>query len=111
MSKQIPKHQQTRKLLGELTVTLQQQAMWQSTRPAAIKLASTEPFCCDTLRFEQWLQFVFIPTMEHLLETQQPLPQHMSLVPMAEQVWPVHLHCSDLMQVLRAWDRLYQKAG
>jgi uncharacterized protein YqcC (DUF446 family) len=103
------KHKQTLWLLGRLRLSLEQQSLWQSAPPSPAELASEQPFCCDTLMFEQWLQFVFIPKMEELCQQQLPLPGYMSLLPMAEQVWPEHVRGSELMQTLHAFDRLYQQ--
>lgn len=109
MSPNSSKHKQTHQLLARLRLSLKQQALWQSESPSSTELASEQPFCCDTLMFEQWLQFVFIPKMEALCQQQLPLPGHMSLLPMAEQVWPEHVRDSELMQTLHAIDQLYRQ--
>lgn len=49
--------------LAQLTRELQCASLWDREAPSAEKLASIEPFCVDTLRFEQWLQWVFIPKL------------------------------------------------
>ena len=51
---------------------------WAETAPSAEALASVEPFCVDTLSFDQWLQFVLIPRMEQLVVQQAPLPTSVS---------------------------------
>ena len=61
--------------------------LWQEHFPPAKALASALPFCHDTLDFEQWLQFVFIPQMRQLVERQLPLPGECAIAPMAEQVF------------------------
>ena len=45
---------------------------WQEQAPSAEALASQEPFCVDTLTFEQWLQWIFLPRMKQLLEAGAP---------------------------------------
>lgn len=109
MSTVSSKHKQTHRLLRRLRLGLEQQALWQSAPPSPTELASEQPFCCDTLMFEQWLQFVFIPKMEALCQHQLPLPGHMSLLPMAEQSWPAHVRGSELMKTLHAFDQLYRQ--
>ncbi|MBL1378309.1 YqcC family protein [Zobellella iuensis] len=56
---------------------------WQSVPPSAKALASTEPFCLDTLTFPQWLQFVLLPRMQALIDSGAPLPSRISVYPMA----------------------------
>ena len=48
-------------------------------------MASTLPFHYDTLTFEQWLQFVFIESMNLIIEKNHPLPSEILLLPMAEE--------------------------
>jgi dTDP-4-dehydrorhamnose 3,5-epimerase len=72
-------------LLAQLTEQLHNTNLWQSQTPPAQMLASKQPFCCDTLSFEQWLQFVFIPRLSDMITTKQPLPTAIALCPMAEE--------------------------
>lgn len=61
-------------ILLEVEANLRTSGNWNNCRPADAALASTEPFCFDTLRFEQWLQWVFLPRMKQVLEQRKPLP-------------------------------------
>ena len=68
-------HNRIADVLLEVEATLRVHGLWDdATRPAGNALASTQPFCLDTLRFEQWLQWVFLPRMKHTLEHTRPLP-------------------------------------
>ncbi|MFI8582810.1 YqcC family protein [Ectopseudomonas khazarica] len=60
---------------------------WQEQAPSAEALASQEPFCVDTLTFEQWLQWIFLPRMKQLLEADAALPSVSGIQPMAEMVY------------------------
>ena len=62
-------------LLVELENELRALGWWESQAPAAQALQSQQPFCVDTLEFSQWLQWVFIPRMQSIVLTQQPLPK------------------------------------
>lgn len=61
--------------------------IWQSTLPDKDALDSTQPFCCDTLSFAQWLEFVLLPKMTMLIDSQLPLPTEFEILPMAQQSW------------------------
>tara|TARA_Y100000815_G_C13155594_1_gene429670 strand:- start:132 stop:464 length:333 start_codon:yes stop_codon:yes gene_type:complete len=61
--------------------------VWASSPPAPEALASQEPFCVDTLAFDQWLQWIFLPRMKHILEHGQPLPAVSGILAMAEMVY------------------------
>ena len=60
---------------------------WQDEAPSAEALASPEPFCVDTLTFEQWLQWIFLPRMKVLLESGAALPSVSGIQAMGEMVY------------------------
>ncbi|WP_226702349.1 YqcC family protein [Microbulbifer elongatus] len=72
-------------LLLELEAEMRALSLWDMEPPAPEALASTQPFCVDTLTFPQWLQFIFLPRMSRLVEMEQPLPQKCGIAPMAEE--------------------------
>ncbi len=74
-------------LLAELTIALKQDNLWQLESPSIDKLSSAAPFCYDTLRFEQWLQFIFIPKIKQLIAEKSVLPNKVALTPMAEEAF------------------------
>ncbi|SFM79039.1 YqcC family protein [Halopseudomonas yangmingensis] len=71
-------------LLDELEQALRDEGLWGATPPVAERLASLAPFCVDTLGFEEWLQWVFLPRMREIARRRQQLPQAV-LAPMGEQ--------------------------
>lgn len=72
-------------LLNQIEAELRQLQLWSPVPPDSAALASTLPFCCDTLPFEQWLQFVFLPRMRALVEGRLPLPTKSGISAMAEE--------------------------
>ena len=82
-------HQQTLVLLDQLTKELKQLRLWQEADVPASVLKSQQPFCCDTLTFEQWLQFVFIPKLTDMAQNHLPLPDNICVCPMAEETFKV----------------------
>ena len=72
-------------LLNKLESELRKQGLWQVGKPSASALSSTAPFAIDTLTFVQWLQFIFLDKMSYLLQFALPLPESMSVLPMAEE--------------------------
>lgn len=85
MIKTIPVHMTT--LLADLIFELKSLNLWQIPQPSAAELSSSAPFCCDTLAFEQWLQFIFIPKIAMMINQHQPLPTKISLTPMAKEAF------------------------
>ena len=72
-------------VLIDIEAQLRQLGLWDKIPPSSQALASTEPFCVDTLTLPQWLQFVFIPTLYRLLEEGAALPERCGIAPMAEE--------------------------
>lgn len=90
---------------------LRQLGWWQSEAPSAEALASQTPFCVDTLAFEQWLQWILLPRMKVLLESDAPLPAVSGIKAMAEMAYreqPVKVH--GLLDVLGEFDRVLTRA-
>lgn len=56
-------------LLDDLSAELQHIGLWSEQPPSVQQLSSREPFCVDTMPFEHWLQWLFIPKMRAMLNT------------------------------------------
>jgi uncharacterized protein YqcC (DUF446 family) len=72
-------------VLLEVEATLRTHGMWDQNRPPADALGSEQPFCIDTLRFEQWLQWIFLPRMKEILEDSRPLPVKSGILSYAQE--------------------------
>jgi uncharacterized protein YqcC (DUF446 family) len=72
-------------VLIDIESELRQMGLWARIAPSSAALASDQPFCVDTLTLPQWLQFIFLPTLYQLLETDQALPARCGITPMAEE--------------------------
>jgi uncharacterized protein YqcC (DUF446 family) len=74
------------RLLRAVELEMQALALWSEELPDPEALRSDQPFCVDTLSFAQWLQHVFVPTLDRLIQHTQPLPERCDVAPMAEVV-------------------------
>ncbi len=91
-------------LLSQAETCLKQLGLWGEDMPSDQALASAEPFALNTLKPEQWLQWIFIPTMRLMIKQQQT-PKGFSLSPYFEEVWQSDTEKSDLIRLIRAIDR------
>lgn len=89
---------------------LRVQGWWESQAPSAEALASPEPFCVDSLAFEQWLQWIFLPRMKALLEAGAALPQVSGIQAMAEQAYGAQARARGLIALLGEFDTLIGRA-
>jgi uncharacterized protein YqcC (DUF446 family) len=65
--------------------TLRRMELWEDDSPEEARLASTQPFSIDTLRFHQWLQWQLIPQMRRILAGDGDLPTASAIHPYAEE--------------------------
>ncbi|MES2823511.1 MAG: YqcC family protein [Pseudomonadota bacterium] len=103
----IDKHIAVAELLANVEKELRGLHLWDSVQPSVEALASTQPFAIDTLNFPQWLQFIFVPRLNFMIEQQLPLPNKSSVTAMAGEYFQVlNLNSSLLIKHLQKIDNL-----
>lgn len=76
-----------------------------ATSPSPEAFASVQPFCVDTMTFPEWIQFVFLPKLEGMLEGGEPMPSWCDVAPMAEEYFRnLEQDGSVLIEALRRLD-------
>ncbi|WNC71009.1 YqcC family protein [Thalassotalea psychrophila] len=93
--------------LQTLTMQLKHVELWQVAKPSPQALSSTQPFCLNTLTFEQWLQFVFIEKLHTMIISNLPLPTQISVSPMGEEAFKnLGKDATDIINTLADIDEL-----
>jgi len=101
---------QAQQLLAAIEAELKNTSLWNDVPPSAEALASTTPFCIDTMAFTDWLQFVFLVKMQQLVVMQMPLPENMAIQPMAEEAFkPLTTDTRELLALILSFDQLLNK--
>lgn len=104
-------HTAAAEVLFELERELRSLELWENQPPPAEALTSTQPFAVDTLRFPQWLQFIFMPRLYSLIEHRAALPTNCNTAPMAEEYFrPLTLNGDRLVERLRRIDELLSQS-
>ncbi|MFQ3197984.1 MAG: hypothetical protein ACJAUL_002697 [Paraglaciecola sp.] len=98
---------QTKTLLIELEKSLKTTNLWSTEFASDWAMASTAPFACDRLYFEQWLQFIFIPTLNDFLEQGRDLPNKIALLPMAQERCKTEQRLTEVMAIIARFDHLF----
>ena len=94
-------------LLEELEQELRRQDVWLAMPPSAEAMASTTPFCMDTMAFSQWLQWFFVPRVRAIVEQGAALPTGSNIKPYAEEALRVEkLEMTRLLELMERFDRL-----
>ncbi len=101
--------QQLLNQLKVLEMTLFQQGLWAEESPEPHRLMSSEPFCVDTLHFNEWLQWIFIPKLTEMLSDNQfmGLPNQSDIHGMASEVYKEQRQeLAELLVILKEIDKL-----
>ena len=94
-------------LLKAMEQELKQLELWEPAPPSIEALSSTTPFCMDTLSMSQWLQWIFIPRVQAILDRGTPLPAGANMKPYAEEAFTVDgVHCPALLELIAQFDEL-----
>lgn len=97
-------------ILLELEAALREHQLWETKPPPLTSLSSQQPFCFDTLRFTQWLQFVFIERLKGIIERCGALPTRSGIVPIAEENFKgVTYDARRIIRVLAQFDTLIEQ--
>ncbi|MAT94042.1 MAG: pseudouridine synthase [Halioglobus sp.] len=101
------RHTEVAEILIDIEAQLRQIGQWDRLPPSREALASSQPFCVDTLTLPQWLQFIFLPTLYQILEEGGELPGRCGIAPMAEEYFRgTELPHDDLLDALLRIDTL-----
>ncbi|MFJ3484717.1 YqcC family protein [Pseudomonas sp. NPDC090202] len=85
---------------------------WEDVPPSDEALSSREPFCVDTLDFDQWLQWIFLPRMKTILEQDLALPNASGILEMAQMVYATRAtETRQLQELLAQFDRLISESA
>jgi uncharacterized protein YqcC (DUF446 family) len=93
-------------LLLEIEAEMRRLHLWEATPPPDAALQSLVPFCHDTLRLEQWLQWVFLPKMKRVVESEEGCPSSSEIAPLAEYRFAqLELPTTHLLALIEQFDR------
>lgn len=95
-----------RKLLASIEGEMRKQQLWQDQQPSREALASTEPFCVNTMDLSDWIQWVLIPKMRELLDKELPLPSNCNINAIVEESFKgLTQDCSKLLSLIHEFDQ------
>jgi uncharacterized protein YqcC (DUF446 family) len=85
--------------------------LWAEEPPPVAAMASRVPFCYDTLKFWQWLQWILVPRMRLILADGEPLPAASEIAPLAEvEFRRLSQDTQQLLALIRELDRAISRS-
>lgn len=96
-------------LLQQMEMVMHQHRLWEPVSPPPEAFESRLPFCVDTMKFSQWLQWIFIARFRALLQGGLPLPSQCNVSVMAEEAFKgVEPDMQELIELLRQFDQQFE---
>lgn len=80
--------------------------LWSVQTPSQEAMESTMPFAVDTMPFENWLQFIFLPKMRDAVGMRQLPPGPAQILPIAEEAFKELSGVKPLLDALRKFDEI-----
>ncbi|MDF7669640.1 YqcC family protein [Orbaceae bacterium ESL0721] len=80
--------------------------LWQGTPPTEEAFRSEQPFALDSMQADEWLQWIFIPKMEALIDAKSSLPRNFALFPYFEEAFKDYQEREFLLNLIKELDQL-----
>ncbi len=93
--------------LREIEKEMRALDLWEADQPPLQNLQSPMPFCYDTLRLPQWLQWVFLPRCHQMIKTRDGIPEDSDIHTIAEYYFTdAGIEASNLLICVKRFDDL-----
>jgi uncharacterized protein YqcC (DUF446 family)/Tfp pilus assembly protein PilF len=99
---------EVRARLDAVVAAMKQTHAWEIERPRDEAFVDMGAFGMQTMAFEQWLKFVFVPNVEKLLESNGPWPEKSMVATQATREGDGNPLVAELVPSLRAFDALFE---
>jgi uncharacterized protein YqcC (DUF446 family) len=94
--------------IAQIEAEMRSIGMWSDVAPSADKFQSRVAFFGDTMSFDQWLQFVFLPRVHEVLDGKSPAPASSSVGAYAVREFDGMDAANRLTGLLSEFDRLIE---
>lgn len=103
----MPPHAAVAAALDAVEAELRAAGFWQDEPLSPEAMNFREAFATDTMAFPQWLQFVFVPNVRHLVETEGDLPPASQVAAQAVRELDGVVEARALLDRLAEFDALF----
>ena len=94
--------------IDEIEVEMRRIGLWSEKPPAPEAFDFHRAFAMDTMAFSQWLQFIFVPRVNQIIESGEPFPTHSSVGAQAVREFDGEPDASHLCTLLSQFDHLIE---
>jgi uncharacterized protein YqcC (DUF446 family) len=100
-------YQDVQTKLDEIVAEMKRVGFWQNEPLLPEQYDFQAAFAMDTMAFNQWLQFVFVPRVEQILDSQGTFPYRSQVGTQAIREWDGVPEAAHLIELLCAFDTLF----
>lgn len=105
-----PKHREAvNKKIEEIEAEMKKINMWNYTPLPEEKYNFTKAFGMDTMAFSQWIQFILIPLVRQILESEGKFPNASMVAVQAMREFDGYDEAGKLLSLLREFDELFNQ--
>ncbi|MBP8001571.1 MAG: YqcC family protein [Chloroflexi bacterium] len=100
-------YQDVQTKLDEIVTEMKLIGLWQDEPLPPDKYNFRAPFALDTMAFNQWLQFIFVPRVTQILSSQGTFPMRSQVGAQAIREYDSVPEAARLVELLCAFDALF----
>lgn len=104
----MPSHEAVAEQVDAIEAEMRRIGIWQERPLDPRQLRFTRAFAADTMAFQQWLQFVFIPRVREVVAARGAFPARSMVAAQAVREFDGFDEASDLIGLLTRFDSQFQ---
>jgi len=108
MNQDSPEFRETvTQMIADIEAEMKKINLWQDEDLPPEKFEFRQAFAMDTMTFDQWLQFIFIPRVHDILDNNGSFPKSSSVAAQAVREFDGYTQASNLLHLLSEFDALF----
>lgn len=105
----MPSHKEVQHHLDAVIQEMHRVKLWQDKPLAPEQLNFSQAFAMDTMSFNQWLQFIFIPRVQQIIDSKGKFPSQSNVAAQAVREFDGMDEASELVGLLSEFDALFEE--
>lgn len=104
----MPAHATVEQHLNAIEAEMRNVRLWQDQPLTAEQMKFTQAFGMDTMSFDQWLQFIFIPRVRQIVDSKGNFPRASNVGAQAVREFDGNDEAAHLVHLLCEFDALFR---
>jgi len=105
----VPAHESVAAQIDAIESEMKRVGLWQEEPLEPERLEFTRAFAGDTMAFQQWLQFIFVPRVREIVAARGTFPSQSQVAARAVREFDGFDEASDLVRLLSEFDSQFEE--